>query len=502
MVLENWSISTTRTRLQQIHQLGSMPAHAENRRADYGHAASCNTSVKFLGVIFNRLFDILCLLGLIWQVYEVSVLYFKYDVVTRVSNDVPQNLQVPSFHACFRYADIVNFEQINQFLGTNWTFDPVAKDHILRMQRELTVRQIFDSTPSEANVLTSCAIREPKSYKISHVNDPQKCRKYFRVTKYIALEYVCYKYDFLWDGKFKSSDFELESLAYTVRGPGNIFRISPGGAFDHFIVSKFLVTNFNKYPHVSIGLAPLLERHNLKDFGYYLINYFSLNKQHLPAPYKTDCFDYTSIGEGTQIECQQKCLKDQTLIAFNKIPFSIIQTEKIDNNILSYDDVIQQNISGKLFKFFDMCNKKCRQIECIERHLFDRISIQSAIVANSAQNVTKFGNLGIYVYTPTEPSVNVTFIPNMESAEYATYLFSCFGTWFGLSVIVLNPVKQSRVVINSFNKTFNRKANLINSDRHCGSKSMELVQKELNQLKRSLIIQLSAIKVDIADLKR
>ena len=108
-----------------------------------------------------------------------------------------------------------------------------------------------------------------------------------------------------------------------------------------------------------------------------------------------------------------------------------------------------------------MQHKKCRQIDCIQGHLFNRISIQSAIVGNSVQNVTEFGNLGIFVYTPTEPSVNVTFMPNMESAEYATYILSCFGTSFGLSVFVLNPVKQSRVIINSFNKTFNRKQSKI-----------------------------------------
>lgn len=40
---------------------------------------------------------------------------------------------------------------------------------------------------------------------------------------------------------------------------------------------------------------------------------------------------------------------------------------------------------------------------------------------------------------PEEPWIDVVYKPIMTSTEYVTYVLSCFGTWFGLSVLTLNP---------------------------------------------------------------
>ena len=243
--------------------------------------------------IFDPLFDLFCLIGLIWQTVEVSVLYFQYDVVTRVATDVPSYFPVPSLHSCIRYTDIVDFKKVNTALRTNWTFDPENWDAMLRMQRELTVRQIFDFTPGVESSINRCILKRPKSYEVLY-RPKDECFKIFNVTKYVALEYVCYKYDYRpSESDVNPVSVSLDTLAYTVKSPGEVYSIIPGKEFANFIVSKFLVTNPGKFPHVSIGLAPLLERKNLLDFGSYTINFFSLTKNHLPAPYRTNCFDYS-----------------------------------------------------------------------------------------------------------------------------------------------------------------------------------------------------------------
>ena len=50
-----------------------------------------------------------------------------------------------------------------------------------------------------------------------------------------------------------------------------------------------------------------------------------------------------------------------------------------------------------------------------------------------------FSQSYIQVMIPEEPWINVVYKPIMTSTEYVTYVLSCFGTWFGLSALTLNP---------------------------------------------------------------
>ena len=118
--------------------------------------------IKFLNVVYW----LLCLLGFIWQIIEVSIIYFTFDVSTRVSSDVPISFKVPSLHACYRYVDVLNYSKLNQELKSNWSYSSYDGPAIRQLQHDLTIKNIYDFTPSEVDAIGSCRTKHPKSYEV------------------------------------------------------------------------------------------------------------------------------------------------------------------------------------------------------------------------------------------------------------------------------------------------------------------------------------------------
>src|SRR5688572_27676241 len=47
---------------------------------------------------------------------------------------------------------------------------------------------------------------------------------------------------------------------------------------------------------------------------------------------------------------------------------------------------------------------------------------------------------------PREPAMTINHLPELRLVEFLVYIFSCFGTWFGLSILHLNPLKLVKTV--------------------------------------------------------
>ena len=336
---------------------------------------------------------------------------------------------------------------------------------------------MFNYTPDERLALGGCRVRTPNSYKLIETGYSE-CINLFRVQKFFVLEYICYKYqlflekveieyensvesdlkavlppaegeDDFEDDKTNDINFTFLELTNTPAAPGLIFSITfeRGSAFEHYKYSKFMVHSANSFPYKAVGLSPVIDKSE-GSLSERSLTYFRLTKRMLPAPFMTNCFNYrrdilksknksarlthTQVYQ-SQTDCNQVCVKKLLMRKIGKIPFSSIETRNRNITPLSYSDVMNETILNELIESYKVCSDECARPDCNEVTTFTR-------VASSDQDY-----LEVILNVQNEPSIDVQFQPVLSFPEYFTYFLSCFGTWFGISVIALNPFKRERV---------------------------------------------------------
>lgn len=91
---------------------------------------------------------IFCLSGLIYQIYKLSDMYFKYPTNTLLYLQVPQLADSPAITICWRYADILDLNQLRLKYPTfdlNHTHSKIRTEEMsAKFEQKLTVAEIFD----------------------------------------------------------------------------------------------------------------------------------------------------------------------------------------------------------------------------------------------------------------------------------------------------------------------------------------------------------------------
>lgn len=52
--------------------------------------------------------------------------------------------------------------------------------------------------------------------------------------------------------------------------------------------------------------------------------------------------------------------------------------------------------------------------------------------------------MAFHAFIPSEPSIKVTSKEILSKTEFISFILSTFGTWFGISVLALNPFKFAK----------------------------------------------------------
>lgn len=98
---------------------------------------------------------LICVIGLIIQVNEVSNNYFKYTTESKIYITTHEVISAPSMSVCFRKSDILQRDEIKKKRGINLIKPSNASGwNIYRDTVEnFTLNMLFDFTPSERHLL-------------------------------------------------------------------------------------------------------------------------------------------------------------------------------------------------------------------------------------------------------------------------------------------------------------------------------------------------------------
>lgn len=383
---------------------------------------------------FEILFYILCAIGFIFQVFEISIRFFHYEVQTKIRLQIPNQFRVYDYAICARWTDLIT--------GQEYIDDT---DIFYRVLNNFTLKDIFEKSPDPQTIIESCVIRNLNSFHVSKYNK-LACYELFEVTKFVVKEYVCYELHYRNEShrfnylQLSRSTLYSKYFYYTViNQTSELNRIRFLSAFTYY--PGVLI------PYDSLGMANDVSTRRSDDsiFNHYTTRYQWFKTMNLEPPYVTNCYKY---DKSSQSMCTLDCLKRGVVQLFNAWPLQVVANESLDIKLV---DERNQTISSAIREIVEVCRAKdCPKKSCKE-------------VLTSSQTkkdlISQGSSFSFLVRMPSSPNTYIESEPDMYAPQYVLYLMSLAGSWFGVSMLTFNPYAlwrriQKRNVVTPSSKNF------------------------------------------------
>ena len=377
--------------------------------------------------IFSRIFSSICLLGFLLQVQQISELYFRFQTTSKTVFQIRDDNEYQSVMYCPRAIDLLDRRNHKDY--NILPFTPRAYGKLLLELSRLTIKDILELTPEESDVILHCAVRHGR---ISTVNiiQQQECFSFFKVMKSVAGERICYS--FIPNSLVKYLAGDVASSLTFINSVYQLF-INPSisKSFYASFISSVMDPNGSLKGILHSRLFQAFTE-NEKTFNQSRITIFgdSIDINRLPAPYDTEC----TPGHDRET-CYENCMNDKFRI-INRVTWSGFHTEKLDLKMLTPVDFQNKTISVFANESFEECYSLCKlRTECVTQ--FTRTTIQEY----------QSGQLSFASVLPSQPHMSVYAIPVLNVIEYIVQVGSCFGMWFGLSIISMNPIQWIKQIL-------------------------------------------------------
>ena len=321
---------------------------------------------------------------------------------------------------CPRFMDLIDRKRLKE-LGKS--FSERSLEDYLRGLSSLAIKDILEFTPPESQVIRKCMVRVGRMSSATVMNQ-KECEAYFRVTKSVNGEKICYTFmPRVW------ANFSVRYVASSLTYTSSVYEISLqpiiAKSFKTFVISSPTdSTGDSKDPLHSVPFQAMGQNHKHFLESKFAVYGDAIEINRLPPPFDTNC----SPGHD-QETCYQSCLI-QKFKAINKLPWSGFYRQKLDIKILTPIHFENQTIARFVDTSFDKCHSRCKiRTECLTQ--FSRTTIQEY----------KSSSLTLASMLPTLPHMSLYAVSFLNLVEYIVQIGSSFGMWFGLSISSLNPMK-------------------------------------------------------------
>ena len=369
--------------------------------------------------LFSLFFKILCLAAFLYQVSHVADLYFKYKTTSSVSSIGKDKQKYPTLMFCVRYLDMI--DDVSQ------TLKKLLYNDVLNELSKLTSRQIFDLTPTTDKIINRCVFRNNLTDIMDYHQDPEICSQMFKTKKVVVGEHVCY----LFDPRTKSK-YSVSEAATSLTFLNEIYSIYLHNDFLKktplvFLVSYFSSSNYSvDAPIYSRIFGEKIVRPKDMLGAQFFIHAMATHVSLQPYPYDTDC-DLKNDPYSCYLECFMESLKK-----IERIPWTVFIGEPNDYKILNLNDMTNKSTQRFVHESQSNCLNLCGS----------RFSCDYTYTRTKAVMYTNdYGHIRISAMTPFGPDVCIITHPRMILIEFVVHLGSCFGLWFGVSALSLDPSK-------------------------------------------------------------
>lgn len=372
--------------------------------------------------ILRKVILVSSLIGFIVQISYVSSQYFRYTTTTDVTFSQSHYVNPYSTAVCVRYQDIIDKGKLSLETGIKLKAG-INLAELIANDVLLTVDQIFKYTPAADQALESCVYRED-NWLIRERTSPTDCYNWFDVSRFFTSEFMCYRI-----AERSARILETRSITQAKHQMFRVFEVAFNSNFKHVLVVNPIIWFESRLPYISRSYAKPVS------FVSNGVNTVPITNMLYVSPVDT----YVSLLEAP---FDTKCLKSP------RNPFSMVHrclidayfkiglapgSEMIESSNqfvpVSNREYANETIMEILRKIFMRCQKNFMFTEC-------HVTFTQTIV-DSVKAFNKTFAVALYVSSQAETHTKAQ--PSMTFVDYFSFMCSCFGTWFGLSFLSLDP---------------------------------------------------------------
>lgn len=354
--------------------------------------------------ILNLIFHSLCLSGLTWQITQISINFFKFDVIKDINVIMAEELKNDDsvLYVCFENHEILQFEN---FLSLVYSEPqrygvrqpdkqkkvdmPVFKSRVLQM---LNIHDRFYVTPD--------------SLKLCEVEDLSG--KYPEVSEFVYGSRYCYQ--------FNISNMNCNFRRSWTKN-----------------VSSILISRGRKLPLFdSRGLLAVDAKGSINHSVIMRISSYFYSIKKLKWPYTDDCFDYQTINFADRLAAILNCSAEKTKLKPQQF---------LDRHIVLKKQYSFWNYTIDYSRREDEernCKKRLK-LDCSNRIYVTKVSLLAT--SDTFQPV-----FVIKTDQDSNPSFTIKSKPRIDNIDFVTYILGALGAWLGFSFIGINPVPKFFVV--------------------------------------------------------
>ena len=389
--------------------------------------------------ISSRCFSLICLLGFVLQLEQISELYFRYQTTSKSQFQIRDIENYQTIIFCPRFAEVLDRTN-HKDLGIR-PFPPRNLYELEEDLRSLTIQNILELTPKESDVVSSCLRRDGNMSTLLQMTKAE-CQHFFKITKSVTGEKICYTFM-----PRNRTVYSVGDAASSQTHSNIVFEInflpSLGKAVFGNIITEYMYSDEERDALESrVYQARILNSGSFNKSQLVVYGEF-IEVSRLSPPYDTRC----TPGHNREV-CYEDCLLDK-FKKINKIPWSGFHKEKLKMKMITSTDLKNKSISSFTSTSFYECHMSCKRItEC--HTAYSKTTVQEYVEKLSAYN------LAIIAMVPAGPNISVYSVALLTPIEFLIQIGSCVGVWFGLSIISFNPVKWKILTKKASTRTTNK----------------------------------------------
>ena len=330
---------------------------------------------------------------------------------------------------CINLLNVINYKRLNKELHTNFSM----KNYEVNLNMSnLSVRTLFDYTPSTDSILESFYHKSTEESKPIYVN--KNITDHVDITKFFQRSNVCYQIAFK----------RREKLSYREISVTNYYQYVVSELYFNRVVEncteiKLMISPVDHLPYKEVMSTDYVLRRLYTDNGTaavdtnrYTSTHMTVEKVTLPSPYETHCIRYPDFHFTNQNQCIDDCIASLTRDTFGKVNILFPVTQSTDLPPFSRDSLKDKSNYLK----FSRNEKFCQEKQCKNRNCYDTEIVTSTVsrLKNSKRKFSWTHKVVSHISFRIISTVSLPFF------EFVIYILGSISTWTGLSVIACNPI--------------------------------------------------------------
>lgn len=399
-------------------------------------------------VLLKCFYTILCLCGLLYQLYLICAEHFAYKVNSSIKLSQTTHYEIPSLSICFPVHEIFDYDMFNSKYNLNATLNNSSPSESylssLLLQSLITVDDALQFTPPIDGLISNCEIRNSSNF-MYHYYERDSCHRWIDVEKYFFMFSICYKTSLRNNidvSVHKSSSPAVYSMGSTFLVPtdqGDILYIYLNETnFDHFNIIENVMHPTDAYPAIEIAVRQALTRSytplKAPDTNMFNVQSSYVRTTKLPPPYVTNCQDYQTRTDGEQYydsyDCSFECTTENITKLFKKASLAYHYKSGVNLKLLTIDDFSDLDFNNKYKRILYECQNLCPPNEC------------KSLVTYTTSKGFAYSTPTVFASFPEKPSFDIDHNEKVKILDTINFICSTLGVWFGFSFYGIHPFNK------------------------------------------------------------